>query len=119
MRDLHINAKELCALVLAAASFGDAWRGLRVKFLCDNATTVAALSAIRSSSEEMAELIRSLHFIAASHDFTFDVAHVPGLTNTIADALSRNQLAEFERLVPAESRDPSPTRVRAEAIRTF
>jgi len=45
-------------------------------------------------------LLRSLLFSAAHHNFSFSSHHVPGVSNQLADALSRFNWQEFRRLAP-------------------
>ena len=48
-------------------------------------------------------LVQKLFFIAAKHNFTVNVKHIPGTNNSIADALSRLQMAKFFKLAPSAS----------------
>ena len=54
-------------------------------------------------------LLRSLLFSAAHHSFSFSSYHVPGVSNQLADALSRFNWQEFRRL--ATDAQPFPTLV--------
>ena len=46
------------------------------------------------------QLLRLLLSAAAQHSFTFAAVHLPGIHNSIADALSRFHWQEFRRLAP-------------------
>ena len=98
---------ELLALVSAAATWGDRWRGKRVTFHCDCEPVVFAVSKLTSPSPNMMHLIRTLFMIAARSQFEFRVLHIPGVTNQVADALSRGQIDRFRLLCPGSDRSPT------------
>ena len=52
-------------------------------------------------------LFRSLLLAAARYSFAFSAQHVPGVTNQVADGLSRFRWQEFRQLVPHAQ--PLPT----------
>ena len=92
--------KELHAIVLAAATWGDQWTGLRIKFHCDNLLVVQMWANKGSKRSNIMSLIRTLFHIAASGNFHVSIVHIPGINNCLADALSRLQLKKFRRLGP-------------------
>ena len=55
-------------------------------------------------------LLRSLLVVVARYSFTFSAQHVPGVTNQVADALSRFRWQEFRQLVPYAQPLPTPIR---------
>ena len=89
--------KELYAIVLAASTWGQHWRGQRILFHCDNRAVVAKGS---SKQPDIMSLVRALYFIVACLEFHIAIKHVPGCNNSIADALSRFQVDHFRRLAP-------------------
>lgn len=98
---------ELYCVVRAAATWGDQWRGRRVTFHVDALSIVGAIHAGTSASEPIMALIRSLFFVSACAGFEFRVLHTPGDCNTLADPLSRLQVATFKQRCPEA--DASPT----------
>lgn len=52
-------------------------------------------------------LLQSLLFSAIHHSFSLSSYHVPGVSNELADALSRFNWQEFRRLAP--DAQPLPT----------
>jgi hypothetical protein len=80
---------ELHALTQAALTWGHLWRGRRIVFRCDAEASVKAVQAMRSTRDNMSELLRLLHATAARCGFDFRCEHIPGVTNVVADALSR------------------------------
>ncbi len=53
-------------------------------------------------------LLRNLFYVAATHNFHINIAHIPGADNTVADALSRFQMGRFHTLVPGADLHPTP-----------
>ena len=99
--------KELYALTRAAATWGSQWRGHKILFHCDCQPMVDAWRAGDSRKPHIAQLIRTLLFIAATHDFNLNITHIAGVDNICADWLSRGQVARF--LKSPGVHDPLPT----------
>jgi hypothetical protein len=99
--------KELYALALAASTWGRHWKGRKILFHCDSLTIVQAWRRGDSRKPHISGLIRTLLFIAASHDFNLNVMHIAGVDNVAADLLSRGQVQDF--LSCPGLHDPSPT----------
>lgn len=57
---LSIAVKELIPIVMAAAIWGDGWRGQIIGFTSDNEAVVAGLNSAYSKSPIMAHLLRCL-----------------------------------------------------------
>ncbi len=81
---------ELKALVIAAATWGHRWKGMRVHFECDCKPVVQAISKGWSSASHTAHLLRTLVYIACKHGFEYRCTHIDGVRNVLADALSRD-----------------------------
>ena len=103
--ECHISAKEMISIVIAAILWGREWQGLSIQFHSDNTAVVALLN---SGDDSMMHLMRCLTFVAASFNFIFSSAHIPGTENVLADALSRNKAKLFLSLSPQARRLPSP-----------
>ena len=88
---------ELHALTQAAVTWGHLWHGKRITFYCDAEASVKAVQKMRSRRDNMAELLRLLHHTAAQGSFDFRCVHIPGVTNHIADALSRGNDVQATR----------------------
>ena len=99
--------KELYALTRAASTWGSQWRGRKILFHCDCQPVVDAWRKGDSSRTHISNLIRTLLFIAASHDFNLNITHIAGVDNVCADLLSRGQVERFLALPGLH--DPSPT----------
>ena len=100
---------ELLALVLAAATWAHLWRGKRITFRSDCLPVVQAITGKDSRQGRSMELIRSLHLIAALHNFDFRCLHISGVLNVSADALSRDDLATFRQVASNLNADEHPT----------
>ncbi len=107
-RDGHISAKEMIPIVIAALLWGKEWQGLSIRFHSDNTAVVALLNSGSVCDDSMMHLMRCLTFVAASFNFIFSSAHIPGTENVLADALSRNKAKLFLSLSPQAQRSPSP-----------
>lgn len=90
---VNIMAKELVPVVLACAMWGRKWSGQHVHLHIDNIAVVEVLK--KGSSKEpsgtVMHLLRCLSFILAYFQFTYAAFHIPGILNTAADKISRNQ----------------------------
>lgn len=89
--------------MVALKLWGTALRGQRVIISCDNENSVFALSSGRSRTPAMQRCLREIWFLSAVFDFEIRVDHVPGVSNTITDHLSRwhlssSHMAHFEAL---------------------
>ena len=99
----NITTKELLPVVVAAALWGQSWRGQSVKALCDNSAVVAIVNSGSSRDPEAIHLKRSLAFV----EFHLFCQHIHGRDNTAADALSRNRLTLFHDVYPQARKEPT------------
>ena len=95
-----ISAKELVPIVVAAAIWGPRWSGGHVCFHCDNEAVVAVIQNRNAHQDLLVQLLRCLFFYASRFQFHFSAAHIPGVHNVVADAISRNNLSLLSSLVP-------------------
>lgn len=99
---------EMRALIIAAATWGEHWERKKITFRCDCSPVVQAFDKLSSRTPSQMFMIRQMDEIAAKYSFDFRVIHVPGLTNTIADELSRaGDSPQFRRICPQAYRFPS------------
>ena len=106
-RGVSIAPKELAPIVMAVILWGPYWADKSVLCLCDNTAVVAALNKRTARDPTLAGLLRTLAFAAATLDITIRAQHLPGVQNTSADALSRNNLPVFFSLNPQASPVPA------------
>lgn len=92
---------ELHALVYAAATWGPSWKGRKIVFWCDCLPVVHAVTSGNSKQPQMMHLLRELITLACNHNFDFRCQHIPGVSNVIADTLSRDgDCPKFRALCP-------------------
>jgi len=106
--DQSIAYKELFPVVVALHVWGPRWHRCHVLFHSDNKTVVHILTSRTSKIPCIMQLLRHLLSAAARCSFTFSAVHLPGIHNSIADALSRFQWQEFRRLAPEALWYPTP-----------
>ena len=99
--------KEMYAIARAASTWGKCWRGRNVLVRCDCQPAVLAWQRGDSKSPGLADLIRTLLFISATHDFHLTMLHIAGVDNVFADLLSRSQVEAFLALSRTHSRSPT------------
>ena len=112
--DRSIAVKELLPIVLACIVWVDTWSHQSVLAHCDKQSVVAVVNTGYSRDTQLMHLLRSLFFITAHHEITLRAAHIPGVDNVAADAISRDNLILFHSQVPAAR--PSPTRLPPAAL---
>jgi len=95
-----ITLKELLPIVIACAVWGASWMGSAIMVYCDNTRAVAAVNSSHSHVPNIMHLLRCLFFIRAHFDLSVRAEHVPGVQNTWADAISRDNLRYFLSQVP-------------------
>ena len=92
---VHIIAKELLPIVIAASLWGLTWRHKRIRFKTDNVAVVLILKTCTSLDKLLMHMLRCLSFYTTFYAFDFESARIPGTQNTAADAISRNNISLF------------------------
>ena len=105
LRSWSINARELAAVVLAFVIMGPEFHRHHVSVSCDNMAAVAVLQRGHATCPRMTGLMRALHISQTIHDFAYTAHHLPGMANTAADLLSRNDLPAFLALASPQPSD--------------
>ena len=83
------------------------WQKKTICFHCDNAAIVAIIQGRYSKDWHMVHMIRCLFFLEAKFQFSFISVHVPGVLNTVAYALLRNNImVTFSALAPQAHSQP-------------
>ena len=92
---------------IAAATWGSQWQGRKILFHCDCQPIVDAWRKGDSRKPAISNLIRTLLFLAATHNYNMNMIHIAGSDNVFADLLSRGQVHRF--LESTDQHDRSPT----------
>ena len=106
-KDTHITVKELLPIVISIAVWGRTWQGRTVARWSNNAAVVMIVNSGRSKAEVVMHVMRCLSFFLARWDVSLTCSHIPGVLNGATDALSRNPLSLFQRLVPSAKASPT------------
>ena len=105
---VNIMAKELVPIVISCAMWGPLLSKKHTEFHCDNQSLVDAINKGSSKDEMVMHLLRCLWFFTAIFNIRITATHIPGVTNTAADMLSRNQASNFLMANPQASPIPTP-----------
>lgn len=105
-RGISIEWQELFPIVVACAIWHPFFTGKRLQFWCDNESVVTIINSGHSKAPRIMDLVRFLVLISMKHNFLVRARHVPGVSNEIADALSRFQMQRFWALAPAADQSP-------------
>ena len=87
-------------IVISAAVWGPRWSRKHIHFRSDNMAVVSLLKSRTSRDPLLMHMLRCLAFYAAYYSFQITAEHIPGILNTAADAISRNNLSLFHYLIP-------------------
>ena len=99
-----ITWKELYAIVMSCATWGNVLRKKRILFHCDNLAVVHIIQNGVCKNSDIMTLVRTLFYICAKYNIECSAVHVVGVLNQAADALSRGQLSKFYSLIPDADR---------------
>lgn len=91
---------ELFPIVLALELWGSEFSNKRVRFHCDNLGVVQAINKLSASSPPVVSFLRRLVLRCLELNCFICAVHLPGVDNTVADALSRLQWDRFRMLAP-------------------
>ena len=104
---ISIAWQELYVIVLAALVWGLRWGKKRLLFFCDNEAAVQTINSGTAKCPHMASLMKTLVLQSMKCNFFIRAEHIPGISNGIADSLSRNQLQRFRTLAPHADLHPT------------
>lgn len=99
---------EIYPIAVACCLWGHLWKRKRIAALCDNIAVVEVINKGRASAKALMPFMRRITWLAVQNNFIITARHIPGHTNTIADALSRFKFQTFRRLCPSADTLPTP-----------
>jgi len=104
----QIAPKELLPILFSMVIWGKCWAGRRVECRCDNMAVVAVVNSGRAKDRTLMHLLRCMFFVAAHFSIHIHATHLPGVENSAADSLSRNNFPTFLQAVPEAADLPTP-----------
>ena len=87
--DFHINCKEILAIFLAVCRWAPVWANKRIYIQSDNVTSVSTINRCTSANPFIMSCLRTLFWLSAKFNFHITAKHIRGLSNTVADDISR------------------------------
>lgn len=99
-KKMTIAWREMLAILWACALWGPNFIGKRIIIFCDNQSIVFSVNNGSCKCPEIMSLIRALYHICVKYNFECKLRYIASLANKEADALSRNNIQEFLKLVP-------------------
>ena len=98
---------ELYPIVMAAVLWGHSWCRRKIVVNCDNASAVEIINRARSKIPFIMKFVRKLVWLEAKYSFVILARHIPGVSNSISDSLSRFNFQKFRRLAPQADQMPA------------
>ena len=105
--EIHINVKELFAIVAATFLLGRKWENKQILFFTDNLSTTQVWLTNSSPNLLIMKLVWHLFFFSAHLNINILMEHISGQSNSAADALSHSQITRFHQLCPKASTTPT------------
>lgn len=93
-QSLHISALELLTVVVSLKLWGVHLKGKKVLINCDNLASCIVINSGKSRCPFMQKCLREICFLAAVNEFQVKAQHLEGVSNRLADSLSRWHLGE-------------------------
>ena len=97
---ISIEKQELFPIVVPCARWHPFLAGNCLQFWCDNISVVSVINAGHSKAPRIMDLVRLLVLLSMKHNFVVRAHHVAGVSNEIANALSRFETQRFQALAP-------------------
>ena len=86
---LHVNEKELTAVLFSLQSLCKAKSNKTIKILSDNTTAVSYINNMRGGEKECNAITRKIWLWAKERNVWLVATHLPGASNVKADRFSR------------------------------
>ena len=95
--ELHINVKEMIAILYGLRSFVDTLKGQHTRVLCDNTTAVFVVNKMGTTrSPSCNAMAKEIWEYCKGNNMFITCAHIPGIQNVVADRESRKEHKQSE-----------------------
>jgi hypothetical protein len=91
---IHITVKEFYPILVLISMFGSSLRNCNVVFKCDNQAVCFIINKQTSKNKHVMIILRKLVLILIEYNINIRAVHIPGVTNILADRISRFQVSE-------------------------
>ena len=88
-KNLHINYKEVLAIVLSVIHFAEVWQDCDITIVTDSMVAKAIVNKGRCKSSYIMGWLRRMFWTMVNHNIRVRAIHIPGCLNQIPDAISR------------------------------
>ena len=82
---------EILNVVVALKLWGSLWKNQAIELKCDNMAVVEVLNTGKARDQMLATSARNIWLLTSMYNIDLVVTHIPGVTNVVADLLSRWQ----------------------------
>ena len=89
MESLHINHRELWAVIIALRLWGSHFAGKRIIVQCDNMCSVDVITSSKARVAFLQQCLREIRYLEAMYSFQISARHIAGVHNRKSDYLSR------------------------------
>ena len=86
---LHINFKEVLAIVHAAQRWGHLWSNKRIIILTDSECAKAIIMKGTTRNDLIMKYLRQLFWVSVQFNFELECIHISGVNNKLPDTISR------------------------------
>jgi hypothetical protein len=100
---ISIAAKEMMAVAISCAIWGDEWKNSHVRFHCDNKGDVDSFRKQANKNPLTQHLMRVIALQAARFGFSFELVWISTHDNIVADAVSRMPLCDIHTVKACNS----------------
>ena len=95
-RNFNIVHLEILNIVVALKVWGSVWKDHILEVKCDNMAVVEVLNTGRARDLMLASSARNIWLLTSMYNIELVVTHIPGVTNIVADLLSRWQGSQHD-----------------------
>lgn len=103
-----ITVLEMFPIVVSVFLWSAQLKDKKILYRCDNMSVCHIVNALSSKSKDMMVLVRLFVLQCLKFSIYFRCEHIPGIYNTITDALSRLDFQRFRRLAQGADALPMP-----------